>query len=112
MLNEGGGTVIPFDDTPVYGVCVAEKGVFRFTLTTSGSAGHASMPGVGDNALLKMAPLLEALAKRRPGSTSPTRPARCSPRSTSTGTATPRRASSASASATRAWPSSSSRCSA
>jgi acetylornithine deacetylase/succinyl-diaminopimelate desuccinylase-like protein len=67
VLNEGGGTVIPFDDTPVYGVCVAEKGVFRFTLTTRGAAGHASMPGVGDNALLKMAPLLAALSERRPG---------------------------------------------
>jgi acetylornithine deacetylase/succinyl-diaminopimelate desuccinylase-like protein len=48
-------------------VCVAEKGVFRFTLTTRGAAGHASMPGVGDNALLKMAPLLRALADNRPG---------------------------------------------
>src|SRR5919205_121969 len=46
---------------------VAEKGVFRFTLTTRGAAGHASMPGVGDNALLKMAPLLQAMAERRPG---------------------------------------------
>jgi acetylornithine deacetylase/succinyl-diaminopimelate desuccinylase-like protein len=67
VLNEGGGTVIPYDDTPVYGVCVAEKGVFRFTLTTRGRAGHASMPGVGDNALLKMAPLLAALSENRPG---------------------------------------------
>jgi acetylornithine deacetylase/succinyl-diaminopimelate desuccinylase-like protein len=67
VLNEGAGTVIPYDDTPVYGVCVAEKGVFRFTLTTRGAAGHASMPGVGDNALLKMAPLLAALSDNRPG---------------------------------------------
>jgi acetylornithine deacetylase/succinyl-diaminopimelate desuccinylase-like protein len=67
VLNEGAGTVIPYDDTPVYGVCVAEKGVFRFTLTTRGAAGHASMPGVGDNALLKMAPLLAALSENRPG---------------------------------------------
>src|SRR3954451_3879895 len=67
VINEGAGTVIPFDDTPVYGVCVAEKGVFRFTLTTRGAAGHASMPSVGDNALLKMAPLLQALEERRPG---------------------------------------------
>jgi acetylornithine deacetylase/succinyl-diaminopimelate desuccinylase-like protein len=67
VINEGAGTVIPFDGTPVYGVCVAEKGVFRFTLTTRGAAGHASMPGVGDNALLKMAPLLERLARNRPG---------------------------------------------
>ena len=67
VINEGAGTVIPFDGTPVYGVCVAEKGVFRFTLVTRGTAGHASMPGVGDNALLKMAPLLDALARNRPG---------------------------------------------
>jgi acetylornithine deacetylase/succinyl-diaminopimelate desuccinylase-like protein len=67
VVNEGGGTVIPFDGRPVYGVCVAEKGVFRFTVTTRGAAGHASMPGVGDNALLKMAPLLQAMAERRPG---------------------------------------------
>jgi acetylornithine deacetylase/succinyl-diaminopimelate desuccinylase-like protein len=44
---------------------VAEKGVFRFTLTTHGVAGHASMPRVGDNALVKMAPLLEQFAHRR-----------------------------------------------
>jgi acetylornithine deacetylase/succinyl-diaminopimelate desuccinylase-like protein len=67
VINEGAGTVIPFADGPVYGVCVAEKGVFRFTITTRGAAGHASMPGVGDNALLKMAPLLRAMAERRPG---------------------------------------------
>ncbi|MEA2324555.1 MAG: hypothetical protein QOD81_4405 [Solirubrobacteraceae bacterium] len=67
LINEGGGTVIPFDGTAVYGVCVAEKGVFRFTVTTRGAAGHASVPGVGDNALVKMAPVLEALARRRPG---------------------------------------------
>src|ERR671928_1187098 len=66
MINEGGGTVIPFDGRPVYGVCVAEKGVFRFTVTTHGAAGHASMPSVSDNALLKMAPVLRALGERRP----------------------------------------------
>jgi acetylornithine deacetylase/succinyl-diaminopimelate desuccinylase-like protein len=47
-------------------VCCAEKGVFRFNVTTSGVAGHASMPAMGDNALLKMAPLLQRLAARQP----------------------------------------------
>ena len=47
-------------------VCVAEKGVFRFTLATEGRAGHASMPRIGDNALTKLAPVLEALRERRP----------------------------------------------
>jgi acetylornithine deacetylase/succinyl-diaminopimelate desuccinylase-like protein len=41
--------------------------VFRFTITTSGVAGHASMPGMGENALLKMGPLLDRLAARQPG---------------------------------------------
>ena len=66
LLNEGGGTVIPFDGGRVFGVCVAEKGVFRFTLRTRGVAGHASMPRIGDNALLKLAPLLQAMKDRRP----------------------------------------------
>jgi acetylornithine deacetylase/succinyl-diaminopimelate desuccinylase-like protein len=66
LLNEGGGTVIPHGDQRLYGVCTAEKGVFRFSLTTRGRAGHASMPNVADNALPKLAPLLDALANRRP----------------------------------------------
>jgi acetylornithine deacetylase/succinyl-diaminopimelate desuccinylase-like protein len=67
LLNEGGGAMIPFDGGRVYGVCVAEKGVFRFTLSTSGTAGHASNPRIGDNALLKLAPLLQAMADGQPG---------------------------------------------
>ena len=66
LLNEGGGTVIPYDGDRVYGVCVAEKGVFRFILRTEGVAGHASIPKIGDNALLKLAPLLEAMRDRQP----------------------------------------------
>jgi acetylornithine deacetylase/succinyl-diaminopimelate desuccinylase-like protein len=66
LLNEGGGSVIPYNGARVYGVCVAEKGVFRFTLTTEGVAGHASIPKIGDNALLKMAPLLQKMADRQP----------------------------------------------
>ena len=66
LLNEGGGAVIPFDGGRVYGVSVAEKGVFRFTLHTDGAAGHASNPRLGDNALLKLAPLLQAMADAQP----------------------------------------------
>jgi acetylornithine deacetylase/succinyl-diaminopimelate desuccinylase-like protein len=66
VVNEGAGEVVEVDGRRAYGVCVAEKGVFRFTLTTSGRAGHASIPRIGDNALTKMAPLLEALREGRP----------------------------------------------
>jgi len=67
LLNEGAGAVIPYDGERYYGVCVAEKGVFRFRLTTDGVAGHASIPRIGVNALLKMAPLLAAMDARQPG---------------------------------------------
>jgi acetylornithine deacetylase/succinyl-diaminopimelate desuccinylase-like protein len=66
LLNEGAGTVIPYDGGRVYGVCIAEKGVFRFILRTDGIAGHASIPKIGDNALLKLAPLLQRMAERQP----------------------------------------------
>jgi acetylornithine deacetylase/succinyl-diaminopimelate desuccinylase-like protein len=66
LVNEGGGERFEYRGGRFYGVCCAEKGVFRFTVTTDGVAGHASMPGMGDNALLKMAPLLQRLAARQP----------------------------------------------
>jgi acetylornithine deacetylase/succinyl-diaminopimelate desuccinylase-like protein len=66
LVNEGGGAVFEYGGRRCYGVCCAEKGVFRFTVSTDGVAGHASMPGMGENALLKMGPVLERLAARQP----------------------------------------------
>jgi acetylornithine deacetylase/succinyl-diaminopimelate desuccinylase-like protein len=66
LLNEGGGPHFELDGRRYYGVCCAEKGVFRFTVSTDGAAGHASMPKLGENALLKMAPVLERFATRWP----------------------------------------------
>jgi len=66
LLNEGGGPHFELDGQRYYPVCCAEKGVFRFTVTTSGAAGHASMPKLGENALLKLAPVLERFATRQP----------------------------------------------
>jgi acetylornithine deacetylase/succinyl-diaminopimelate desuccinylase-like protein len=45
---------------------VGEKGVWRFRLRTHGKAGHGSVPSLGDNALLKLAPLLERLRDQPP----------------------------------------------
>jgi acetylornithine deacetylase/succinyl-diaminopimelate desuccinylase-like protein len=67
LLNEGGGESFEIDGRRAYTASVGEKGVFRFTLTTEGAAGHASLPSIADNALLKLAPLLEALGSRQPG---------------------------------------------
>jgi acetylornithine deacetylase/succinyl-diaminopimelate desuccinylase-like protein len=66
VVNEGGGAVFEYGGRRRYGVCCGEKGVFRFKLVTDGVAGHASMPKMGDNALLKLAPLLERLGARQP----------------------------------------------
>jgi acetylornithine deacetylase/succinyl-diaminopimelate desuccinylase-like protein len=63
VVNEGGGQVLNANGRRVYGVCVAEKGIFRFTVTAHGRAGHASIPRVGDNALVKLAPLIEKLGR-------------------------------------------------
>jgi acetylornithine deacetylase/succinyl-diaminopimelate desuccinylase-like protein len=66
LLNEGGGEVFEYRGQRRYGVCCAEKGIFRFTLTARGVAGHASLPRMGDNALLKLAPVLGRLASTQP----------------------------------------------
>ena len=61
MLNEGGGASFELDGRRFYPLCVGEKGVFRFELRARGVAGHASVPGMGDNALLKLAPFVDRL---------------------------------------------------
>jgi acetylornithine deacetylase/succinyl-diaminopimelate desuccinylase-like protein len=66
VVNEGGGASFELAGRRLYTLCVGEKGVFRFNLRTRGRAGHASVPALGDNALLKLAPLLERL-RSQPG---------------------------------------------
>jgi acetylornithine deacetylase/succinyl-diaminopimelate desuccinylase-like protein len=61
VLNEGGGASFEVDGRRFYPLCVGEKGVFRFELRARGVAGHASVPGLGDNALLKLAPFVDRL---------------------------------------------------
>jgi acetylornithine deacetylase/succinyl-diaminopimelate desuccinylase-like protein len=63
LLNEGGGLPFDWDGRRRYAVCCGEKGIFRFTLAAHGTAGHASMPKTGDNALLKLGPVLDRLAQ-------------------------------------------------
>ena len=77
VVNEGGGASFELGGRRFYTLCVGEKGVNRFLLRASGRAGHASVPALGDNALLKLAPAAGAAARpaaagadRRPGSPS------------------------------------------
>jgi acetylornithine deacetylase/succinyl-diaminopimelate desuccinylase-like protein len=66
LVNEGAGEVFEYNGHRRYGVCCGEKGVFRFRLTALGTAGHASIPRTGDNALLKLGPVLQRLAGQLP----------------------------------------------
>ena len=66
-INEGGGDRIELEDgRPVYQATVAEKMSSPFRLQVHGRSGHASMPGIADNALVKGARLIERLAAFRP----------------------------------------------
>jgi acetylornithine deacetylase/succinyl-diaminopimelate desuccinylase-like protein len=66
VLNEGGGVSFEFEGRRVYTLCVGEKGPCRFSIRARGVAGHASLPGLGDNALLKLAPALGRLRQQPP----------------------------------------------
>jgi acetylornithine deacetylase/succinyl-diaminopimelate desuccinylase-like protein len=65
-LNEGGGDRVAFGERPLYLCATAEKMSSPFRLRVRGRSGHASMPGVADNALVKAARLVERLADYRP----------------------------------------------
>jgi acetylornithine deacetylase/succinyl-diaminopimelate desuccinylase-like protein len=60
-VNEGGGDRVVVDGRPVYLCSAAEKMSSPFRLRVRGRAGHASMPGISDNALVKAARLVERL---------------------------------------------------
>ena len=62
----GAGAVIPYGDRRLYAVSCAEKGTFRFRIRARGVAGHAAVPGTGDNALLKLAPVITRLGDAPP----------------------------------------------
>jgi acetylornithine deacetylase/succinyl-diaminopimelate desuccinylase-like protein len=65
-LNEGGGERVELGGRAFYLCSTAEKMSSPFRLRVHGRAGHASMPGIADNALAKAAPLIERLAAYRP----------------------------------------------
>jgi acetylornithine deacetylase/succinyl-diaminopimelate desuccinylase-like protein len=65
-VNEGGGERIELGGRPFYTCASAEKMSAPFRLRVHGRSGHASKPGIADNALVKAAPLIEALAAYRP----------------------------------------------
>ena len=60
-INEGAGDRLDIGGRGVWLCATSEKMTAPFTLRVHGRSGHASMPGIADNALLKAAPLIERL---------------------------------------------------
>jgi acetylornithine deacetylase/succinyl-diaminopimelate desuccinylase-like protein len=65
-VNEGGGDRLLLGGKPVYLCATAEKMSAPFKLRVRGRSGHASMPGIADNALVKAARYVEALGAYEP----------------------------------------------
>ena len=65
-VNEGGGDRLDLGAGVYYLCSSAEKMTAPFNVRVHGRSGHASMPGIADNALVKAARLVERLAEYRP----------------------------------------------
>jgi len=65
-LNEGAGDRIELGGRAFYLLTTAEKMSSPFRLRVHGRSGHASMPGIADNALVKAALLIERLGAFAP----------------------------------------------
>jgi acetylornithine deacetylase/succinyl-diaminopimelate desuccinylase-like protein len=61
-VNEGGGDRAVVDGQVVYLCTTAEKMTAPFRLRVHGRSGHASMPAIADNALVRAARLIERVA--------------------------------------------------
>lgn len=66
VINEGGGERIVHEGRAAYTVCIGEKRCAGFQITVHGKSGHASTPGMADNALVKLAPVIERMAAMNP----------------------------------------------
>ncbi|HSX23149.1 MAG TPA: M20/M25/M40 family metallo-hydrolase [Gaiellaceae bacterium] len=65
-VNEGGGDRLELGGSAYYLCASAEKMSSPFKVSVHGRSGHASMPGIADNALLKAAKLIERIGDYRP----------------------------------------------
>jgi acetylornithine deacetylase/succinyl-diaminopimelate desuccinylase-like protein len=65
-LNEGGGDRVVFGGQALYFCASAEKMSAPFRLRILGRSGHASMPGIADNALVKAAEVIRLISEYRP----------------------------------------------
>ncbi len=65
-INEGSGDRLDLAGRPFYICSVAEKMSAPFLLRVNGRSGHAAVPGIADNALVKAGPLITKLGEYVP----------------------------------------------
>jgi acetylornithine deacetylase/succinyl-diaminopimelate desuccinylase-like protein len=72
VVNEGGGERLEHGGRIAYAIGVGEKRCAGFAITVRGKSGHASTPGAADNALVKLAPVIDRIERmRRPAADLP-----------------------------------------
>jgi acetylornithine deacetylase/succinyl-diaminopimelate desuccinylase-like protein len=65
-INEGGGDRVVLGGRPLYLCSVAEKMSAPFRLLVRGRSGHAAVPGMADNALVRAARMIQRIAEHVP----------------------------------------------
>jgi acetylornithine deacetylase/succinyl-diaminopimelate desuccinylase-like protein len=65
-INEGSGDRVELNGRAYWFCSVAEKLSAPFRLRVRGRSGHAAIPGIADNALVKAAPMIAALGGYKP----------------------------------------------
>lgn len=65
VINEGGGLAAPIEGKNFYTIQTAEKGILWLRIKAKGTPGHGSIPGIADNAILRMNRVVERLGNFR-----------------------------------------------
>jgi len=65
VLNEGGGMAVPMEGKNMFTLNTAEKGILWFKVKAKGKPGHGSVPGIADNAVLRMNKVVDRLGNYR-----------------------------------------------
>lgn len=66
VINEGGGLAIPVNGKDIFTIQTAEKGILWFKIKAKGKPGHGSVPGIADNAIMRINKVIEKLGNHRP----------------------------------------------
>jgi len=65
VINEGGGLAIPINGKNIFTIQTAEKGILWLKIKAKGKPGHGSVPGLADNAILRINKVVEKLGNYR-----------------------------------------------